>query len=136
MFVAKEINKLLARNRHMGKKINEIRVSQMDLENPSDTQRKKWAELQTDEVERLYDLINSKLTHMPKESWTAWDVESLRKVEAILFSRKAEEVRRDITRVMELAGLSYWHERERYWKRVEMLKKLEANRGTGEKGKQ
>lgn len=120
----------------MGKKINEIRVSQMDLENPSDTQRKKWSELQTDEVERLYDLINSKFMHMPKESWTAWDVESLRKVEAILFSRKAEEVRRDITRVMELAGLSYWHERQRYWKRVEMLKKLEANRGTGEKGKQ
>ena len=46
----------------------------MDLENPSDTQCKKWAEVQTDEVERLYDLINSKLMHMPKESWTAWDV--------------------------------------------------------------
>ena len=39
----------------------------MDLENPSDTQRKKWAEPQTDEVEGLYDLINSKLMHMPKE---------------------------------------------------------------------
>ena len=68
----------------MRKKITEMRVSNIDVENASLAKRQRWAELQTEEVEKLYAEIQSKLKQIPKEQWTAWDVESLKRVEAIL----------------------------------------------------
>ena len=90
-----------------------MRVSNIDVENASPAKRQRWAELQTEEVEKLYAEIQSKLKQIPKEQWTAWDVESLKRVEAILGDRRADEIRKDIERIMELAGLSYGLERQR-----------------------
>ena len=112
----------------MRKKITEMRVSNIDLENASLAKRQRWAELQTEEVEKLYAEIQSKLKQIPKEQWTTWDVESLKRVEAILGDRRADEIRKDIERIMELAGLSYGLERESYQAKQVMLKKL-SNKG-------
>ena len=114
----------------MRKKITELRVSNIDVENASLAKRQRWAELQTEEVEKLYAEIQSKLKQIPKEQWTAWDVESLKRVEAILGDRRADEIRKDIERIMELAGLSYGLERESYHKKQVMLKKL-RDKGEG-----
>ena len=114
----------------MRKKITELRVSNIDVENASLAKRQRWAELQTEEVEKLYAEIQSKLKQIPKEQWTAWDVESLKRVEPILGDRRADEIRKDIERIMELAGLSYGLERESYHKKQVMLKKL-RDKGEG-----
>ena len=53
------------------------------------------------------------------------DVESLKRVEAILGDRRADEIRKDIER---LAGLSYGLERASYHKKQAMLNKLRDNR--------
>jgi len=114
----------------MRKKITEMRVSNIDLENASLAKRQRWAELQTEEVEKLYAEIQSKLKQIPKEQWTTWDVESLKRVEAILGNRRADEIRNDIERIMTLAGLSYGLERASHYKKHEMLKKL-RDKGEG-----
>ena len=56
----------------MRKKITELRVSNIDVENASLAKRQRWVELQTEEVEKLYAEIQSKLKQIPKEQWTAW----------------------------------------------------------------
>lgn len=114
----------------MRKQITEMRISNLDVENASLAKRQRWAELQTEEVEKLYAEIQSKLKQLPKEQWTAWDVESLQKVEAILSDMRADEIRKDIERIMELAGLSYGLERAKYHKKQVMLKKLK-DKGEG-----
>ena len=106
----------------MRKKITELRVSNIDVENASLAKRQRWAELQTEEVEKLYAEIQSKLKQIPKEQWTAWDNESLKRVESILGNRRADEIRKDIERIMELAGLSYGLERASYHKKQETQK--------------
>ena len=108
----------------MRKKITEMCVSNIDIENATMAKRQRRAELQTEEVEKLYAEIQSKLKQIPKEQWTAWDVESLKRVEAILGDRQADEIRKDIERIMELAGLSYGLERASYSKKQVMRKKL------------
>ena len=88
----------------MRKRITELRVSNIDVENASLAKRQRWAELQTEEVEKLYAEIQSKLKQIPKEQWTAWDVESLKRVESILGDRRADEI---VGRIAELRSLMH-----------------------------
>ena len=84
----------------MRKKITEMHVSNIDVEKASLAKQQRWAELQTEEVEKLYAEIQSKLEQIQKEQWTAWDVESLKRVESILGDRRADEIRKDIERII------------------------------------
>ncbi|MBL6606115.1 MAG: hypothetical protein ISP40_08715 [Alphaproteobacteria bacterium] len=108
----------------MRKQIKEMRVGNIDVENATLAKRQRWAELQAKDVEKIYADIQSKLKQIPKDQWTAWDVESLNRIEAILGDRRADEIRNDIERIMTLAGLSYGLERASHYKKHEMLKKL------------
>ena len=108
----------------MRKQIKEMRVGNIDVENATLAKRQRWAELQAKDVEKIYADIQSKLKQIPKDQWTAWDVESLKRVEAILGDRRADEIRKDIERIMELAGLSYGLQRASYHKKLGLQKKL------------
>ena len=113
----------------MRKDIREMRISNLDIENPSKAKRERWAEIQTDELKKLYANIQSKIKNIPKEQWTAWDIESVKQVEAILADRQADEIRKDIERILELAGMSYGVERAAYFKKQKLQKNI---KNTGE----
>ena len=109
----------------MTRKLNERSINyHYDIENASKEKRQRWEELKTEELEELFKELSDTLALLPKTQWNAWDMESLNKVKTILADRRANDVRQEIARIMELSGLSYALERQAFWTERGKLNKI------------
>ena len=86
----------------------------LDIENEAKGKKVKWEDMKTEELEKLFAELTISLKSTPQSSWTAWDDQSLKMVQKILTDRRADDVRRDIARILELSGLHYGIERQTF----------------------
>jgi len=63
---------------------------------------------------------------VPKDQRTEWDIESLKRVREILAIKKAEEFRKNIARIMHLAGVSYEIEKKRFYRKLNITNGMEG----------
>ena len=112
----------------MTRKLNERRINyHYDIENASIEKRQRWEKLKTEELEEIFKQLSDALALLSKSQWNAWDIESLNKVKNILADRRANDVRQEIARIMELSGLSYALERQAFWTKQGKLNKINKN---------
>ena len=110
----------------MTKKLNE-RVSLLDIQSPTNAKLERWADLQTEELETLYASMKEQLSSIPSDEWDDWDKESFKVIGEIVSKRRADAVRQEIARMMELAGMSYGIERVIHQRKASALKQLNKN---------
>ena len=110
----------------MAKQLNE-RVSLLDIQSPTKAELERWADLQTEELETLYASMKEQLSSIPSDEWDDWDKESFKAIGDIVSKRRADAVRQEIARMMELAGMSYGVQRVIHQRKAAALKKLNKN---------
>ena len=110
----------------MGKPLNE-RVSLLDIQSPTNAKLERWADLRTEELETLYASMKEQLSSIPSDEWNDWDKESFKVIGDIVSKRRADAVRQEIARMMELAGMSYGIERVIHQRKASALKQLNKN---------
>ena len=110
----------------MKKPLNE-RVSLLDIQSPTKAKLQRWADLQTEELETLYASMKEQLSSIPSDEWDGWDKESFKVIGDIVSKRRADAVRQEIARMMELAGMSYGIERVIHQRKASALKQLNKN---------
>ena len=103
------------------------RISLVDIQSPTPAKLKTWANARTEELENLYTSMREQLSNMPKDTWDDWDKESFKVIADIVSKRRAEAVRQEISRMMELAGMSYGIERVIHQRKTSALKQLNKN---------
>ena len=109
----------------MTRKLNERRINyHYDIKSASKEKRQRWEDLKTDELEKIFKELSDALALLPKTQWNEWDIESLNKVKTILADRRANDVRQEIARILELSGLSYEIERQAFWAKRRKLNKI------------
>ena len=102
-------------------------VSLLDIQSPTKAKLQRWAELQTEEIETLYASMKEQLSSIPSDEWDDWDKESFTVIGDIVSKRRADTVRQQIARMMELAGMSYGIERVIHQRKAAALKQLNKN---------
>ena len=110
----------------MAKPLNE-RVSLLDIQSPTNAKLERWADLRTEELETLYASMKEQLSSIPSDEWDDWDKESFKVIGDIVSKRRADAVRQEIARMMELAGMSYGIERVIHQRNASALKQLNKN---------
>ena len=110
----------------MTKQLNE-RVSLLDIQSPTNSKLKRWADLQTEELETLYASMKEQLSSIPSDEWDDWDKESFKVIGDIVSKRRADAVRQEIARMMELAGMNYSIQRVIHQRKAAALKQLNKN---------
>ena len=110
----------------MAKPLNE-RVSLLDIQSPTKARLERWADLRTEELETLYASMKEQLSSIPSGEWDDWDKESFTVIGDIVSKRRADTVRQQIARMMELAGMSYGIERVIHQRKLASLKELNKN---------
>lgn len=83
------------------------RTQYLDIIQASKHKQEQWAKLRTEELENLYASISEQLRLVPDKKISAWDKHSIKLISDIIDERRASEIRKDIMRMMELAGLHY-----------------------------
>ncbi|MGC6452304.1 MAG: hypothetical protein ACON31_00120 [Candidatus Puniceispirillaceae bacterium] len=66
-----------------------------------------WADTRTEELESLYASMREQISSIPSAEWDECDEESFKVIGDIVSKRRAEAVRQELARMMELAGVSY-----------------------------
>ena len=110
----------------MGKPLNE-RVSLLDIQSPTNAKLKRWHDLRTDELVSLSASMTEQLSSIPADEWDDWDKESFKVIGEIVSKRRADAVRQEIARMMELAGISYGIQRVIHQRKASALKQLNKN---------
>jgi len=110
----------------MGKPLNE-QVSLLDIQSPTNAKLERWADLRTEELETLYASMKEQLSSIPSDEWDDWDKESFKVIGDIVSKRRADAVRQEIARMMELAGMSYGIQRVIHQRKASALKQLNKN---------
>lgn len=87
----------------------------LELANASKSKWQQWSKLQTEHLEELLQSMSAKLRHVPESQWTEWDKHSIEILKGIIGERRADEVRKDIARMMKLAGIHYGIEKSKFW---------------------
>jgi hypothetical protein len=100
------------------------RLSLVDIKSPTRAKLKTWASAKTEELEELYAAMQEQLSTIPENEWNEWDQQSFKIVGDIIAQRRAEAVRQEISRMMELAGMSYGIERVIHQRKASALKQL------------
>ena len=110
----------------MTKPLNE-RVSLLDIQSPTNAKLERWADLRTEELETLYASMKEQLSSIPSDEQDDWDKESFKVIGDIVSKRRADAVRQEIARMMELAGMSYGIQRVIHQRKASALKQLNKN---------
>ena len=110
----------------MTKQLNE-RVSLLDIQSPTKAKLERWADLRTEELETLYASMKEQLSSIPSDEWDDWDKESFKVIGDIVSKRRADAIRQEIARMMELAGMSYGIQRVIHQRKASALKQLNKN---------
>ena len=93
------------------------RVSVYDIKNASQEKRDGWTNAKNREtVAKATEVLAQEKT-IPDEIMGAWDKESVWQISKIADQAKLEELRRDIARIMELAGGHYDISQHLFWQR-------------------
>ena len=100
------------------------RVSLELYKNPTRARLEYWANAKTEELEELYAAMQEQLSKIPENELNEWDQQSFKIVGDIIAQRRAEAVRQEISRMMELAGMSYGIERVIHQRKASALKQL------------
>ena len=93
------------------------RVSMYDMKTATRAKRDGWEETKNKELVSKAKEVVAKAQNIPAQLLTAWDKESLRLVSELADRDSVEQLRREIARIMELAGEHYGISKELFWKR-------------------
>lgn len=93
------------------------RVSMYDIENASREKRDGWEETKNKEIVAKANEVVAKAKTIPDELMDPWDKESIKLVAELSDKDSLEELRREIARIMELAGEHYGISKELFWRR-------------------
>ena len=103
------------------------RISLVDIQSQTPAKLKTWANARTEELENLYTSMREQLSNMPTDAWDDWDKQSFFTVGEIIAQRRADAVRQEIARMMELAGMNYSIQRVIHQRKAAALNQLNKN---------
>lgn len=110
------------------KQINSIlceRVNIHALQSASPEKLRVLQQVKTEELEKLYAVIQQEQNNIPKQTLDPWDKKSFEIVSKIIADNRALEAREKIARMMQLAGLHYGVEKNIWQNRQTQRKGLE-----------
>ena len=110
----------------MAKKLD-AQASLLEVQSPTKAKLERWAELKTEKLETLHTSMKEKLSSIPSDEWDDWDKESFKVIGDIVSKRRAEAVRQEIARMMELAGMNSGIQRVIHQRKASALKQLNKN---------
>ena len=105
------------------------RVSMYDIKNASREKREGWEQTQNNEIVAKANEVAAKASTIPSELMNAWDKESIRLAAELAAKDSLEQLRREIARILELAGEHYGISEKQFWQRYH------ARKSIGEKDK-
>lgn len=100
------------------------RVSVYDIKNASREKRDGWTNTKNRETFAKANEVLAQAKIIPDEIMGAWDKESFWQISKIADQAKLEELRRDIARIMELAGEHYGISEKQFWHRYHARKSV------------
>ena len=93
------------------------RVSMYDIKNASREKREGWEQTQKKEIVAKANEVVVNVKDIPKHLLSAWDEESMRLAAELAAKDSLEQLRREISRLMELAGEHYGISEKQFWQR-------------------
>jgi hypothetical protein len=100
------------------------RVSMYDIKNASREKREGWEQTQNNEIVAKANEVVAKASTIPNELLNAWDKESIRLAAELAAKDSLEQLRREISRLMELAGEHYGISEKQFWQRYHARKSV------------
>lgn len=100
------------------------RVSMYDIKNASREKREGWEQTQNNEIVAKANEISVKASTIPNELLNAWDKESIRLAAELAAKDSLEQLRLEISRLMELAGEHYGISEKQFWQRYHARKSV------------
>ena len=99
------------------------RVRIYDILNPTREKREGWEQTQNKEIVAKANEVFAKAKDIPNPRLSAWDKESLRLVSELADRDSVEQLRREIARIMNLAGEHYGISEKQFWQRYHSQQK-------------
>jgi len=93
------------------------RVRIYDILNPTRKKREGWEQTQNKEIVAKANEVFAKAKDIPNQLLSAWDKESIRLIGELTDKDSVEQLRRQIARIMELAGEHYGISERQFWQR-------------------
>lgn len=93
------------------------RVSMYGIKTASRTKRDGWEKTNNKQIVAAANEVVAKAKNIPDELMDLWDKESIKLTAELADKDSLEELRRQIARIMELAGEHYGISKELFWKR-------------------
>lgn len=103
------------------------RVSTYDIKNASREKRKDWVQTQNNEIVAKANEVVAKASTIPNDLMNAWDKESIRLAAELAAKDSLEQLRREIARLMELAGEHYGISEKQFWQRYHAQQKAKRD---------
>lgn len=103
------------------------RVSMYDIKNASREKREGWEQTQNNEIVAKANEVAVKAKDIPNELLSAWDKESIRLAAELAAKDSLEELRREIARILELAGEHYGISEKQFWQRYHAQQKAKRD---------
>lgn len=100
------------------------RVSMYDMKTATRAKRDGWNATRNKELVAKAKEVVAKAQNIPAQLLTAWDKESLRLVSELADRDSVEQLRREISRLMELAGVHYGISEKQFWQRYHARKNV------------
>ena len=103
------------------------RVSIYDIKTASREKREGWKEIQNNEIVAKANEVAAKAKDIPNELLSAWDKESFRLAAELAAKDSLEQLRREIARILELAGEHYGINEKQFWQRYHAQQKAKRD---------
>lgn len=104
-----------------------MRIS--SIYNPNDAKRAKWEQIQNQNMKKLLGQATTLAASISSDELDDWDKASIAKAAELADRDTAEEMRRAIARIYELAGLHYGISKQQFWQRYNQQRSLDRAAG-------
>ena len=103
------------------------RVRIYDILNPTRKKREGWEQTQNKEIVAKANEVFAKAKDIPNQLLSAWDKESIRLAAELAAKDSLEQLRREIARILELAGEHYGINEKQFWQRYHAQQKAKRD---------
>ena len=89
--------------------------------------REEMSDETSNKIKTALKVIIAKTKKLPKDKFNAWDIASIQKAIELNVETEMQDLRREIARLMDLAGKHYGVEEHSFWKRYHARQKAKRD---------
>ena len=108
------------------------RIGTYDIVNSTHAKREGWEQTQKKEIVAKANEVVVNVKDIPKHLLGAWDEESMRLAAELAAKDSLEQLRREIARLIELAGEHYGISEKQFWQRYHAQQKAKRDEEAGQ----